>query len=54
MNNSRKLFLVIRNIVEKRKNLRKILLKNGKDELVELSDIEKHCSVKEFVNINGE
>ncbi|CAD8149254.1 unnamed protein product [Paramecium pentaurelia] len=54
LNNSRKLFLVVRNIVEKRKNLRKILLKNGKDELVELSDIEKLCSVKEFVNINGE
>ncbi|CAD8066660.1 unnamed protein product [Paramecium sonneborni] len=54
LNNSRKLFLVVRNIVEKRKNLRKVLLKNGKDELVELSDIEKFCSVKEFVTINGE
>ncbi|CAK70298.1 unnamed protein product (macronuclear) [Paramecium tetraurelia] len=54
LNNSRKLFLVVRNIVEKRKNLRKILLKNGKDELVEFSDIEKYCSIKEFVNINGE
>ncbi|CAD8059498.1 unnamed protein product [Paramecium primaurelia] len=54
LNNSRKLFLVVRNIVEKRKNLRKILLKNGKDELIEFSDIEKYCSVKEFININGE
>lgn len=44
----------MRNIVEKRKNLRKILLKNGKDELIEFSDIEKYCSVKEFININGE
>ncbi|CAD8062747.1 unnamed protein product [Paramecium sonneborni] len=54
LNNSRKVFLVVRNIVEKRKNLRKVLLKNGKDELVDLSEIEKFCSVKEFITINGE
>lgn len=47
----------MRNLVGTRKNLRKVLIKNGKEELVDFSDLGKFYKffyTKEIVNINGE
>ncbi|CAD8165939.1 unnamed protein product [Paramecium octaurelia] len=54
INNERKLFQVIKQLIGLKKSLRKIILKPNGEELVEFSEISKLCCVREIQYINGE
>ncbi|CAD8068513.1 unnamed protein product [Paramecium primaurelia] len=54
INNERKLFQVIKQLIGLKKNLRKIILKQNGEELVEFSEISKLCCIREIQYINGE
>ncbi|CAD8167453.1 unnamed protein product [Paramecium octaurelia] len=54
LNNSRKMFQVVKNLIGMKKNLKKILLKQSADDLVDFQDIAKMCCIREIQYINGE
>ncbi|CAD8073108.1 unnamed protein product [Paramecium sonneborni] len=54
LNNSRKMFQVVKNLIGMKKNLKKILLKQSADELIDFQDIAKMCCIREIQYINGE
>ncbi|CAD8084600.1 unnamed protein product [Paramecium primaurelia] len=54
INNERKLFQVIKQLIGLKKSLKKIILKPNGEELVEFSEISKLCCVREIQYINGE
>ncbi|CAD8070735.1 unnamed protein product [Paramecium primaurelia] len=54
INNDRKLFQVIKQLIGLRKNLRKIMLKQNGDELIDFQDISKMCCVREIQYVFGE
>ncbi|CAK81545.1 unnamed protein product (macronuclear) [Paramecium tetraurelia] len=54
INNDRKLFQVIKQLIGLRKNLRKVMLKQNGDELIDFQDISKMCCVREIQYVFGE
>ncbi|CAD8168555.1 unnamed protein product [Paramecium octaurelia] len=54
LNNSRKLFQVVKNLIGMRKNLYPILINPQTEELYEFSEISRLCCIRDVQFINGE
>ncbi|CAD8092075.1 unnamed protein product [Paramecium sonneborni] len=54
INNDRKLLQVVKQLIGLKKNLRKVLLKQNGDELVDFQEITKLCCVREIQYVFGE
>ncbi|CAD8171473.1 unnamed protein product [Paramecium pentaurelia] len=54
LNNSRKLFQVVKNLIGMKKNLYRILINPETEELYEFSEISRLCCIRDVQFINGE
>ncbi|CAD8085941.1 unnamed protein product [Paramecium sonneborni] len=54
LNNSRKLFQVVKSLIGIKKNMYRILIKPQTEELHDFSEISRLCCVKDVLFVNGE